>query len=102
MNKIITYFIYVISGEGMNNLEGKKVSLGTRDCPQNVANSSAFSYECNRGQSQMNAADFRANTVKFEHTSKFVVDICEVVVYSNPSKYFLFFFCHSVHSLKLN
>lgn len=71
----------------MNNLEHKRITLGSStNCPQVAGNASAFGYQCNREQSEINTADLRGSTVRFDHGSSFMVDICEVVVYTNPSK----------------
>jgi hypothetical protein len=70
----------------MSNLVNKKVTLGTTECPQLMGNASAFGYQCNRAMSQASTANREGNTVRFEHGSSFVIDICEVVIYSNPSK----------------
>lgn len=71
----------------MNNLVNKKVTLGTaKDCPQTAGNSSAFGYECNREQSQATTINQFGSTIRFTHSSFFMVDICEVVAYSNPSR----------------
>jgi hypothetical protein len=69
----------------MNNLEYKKVTLGTAECAQMSGNASAFGYRCNREMSQASTSNLVGSTVRFEHISKFVVDICEVVIYANPS-----------------
>lgn len=69
----------------MNNLEYKKVTLGTAECVERSGNASAFGYRCNREMSQASTSNLVGSTVRFEHISKFVVDICEVVIYANPS-----------------
>lgn len=75
----------------MENLENRKVTLGSsKTCPQNKGNSSAFGYECNREQTQVSSSDSRGNAVRFEHGSSFHVDICEVVIYANPSKLYIY------------
>lgn len=69
----------------MNNLMSKKVTLGTAECAQMAGNASAFGYQCNRAMSQASTSNLMGTTVRFEHSSNFVVDICEVVIYANPS-----------------
>ena len=71
----------------MSNLEKKKVTLGTTECPQLMGNASAFGYQCNRAMSQASTDNREGNTVRFEHGSSFAIDICEVVIYSNPSTF---------------
>ena len=69
----------------MSNLMNKKVTLGSAECAQMAGNASAFGYQCNRAMSQASTANLVGSTVRFEHSSTFVVDICEVVIYANPS-----------------
>jgi hypothetical protein len=71
----------------MSNLANKKVTLGSSECPQMNGNASAFGYQCNRAMSQASTANLEGSTVRFEHSSTFVIDICEVVIYANPSMY---------------
>ncbi|XP_057370604.1 uncharacterized protein LOC130691648 isoform X2 [Daphnia carinata] len=77
--------IFGKKGEGMNNLENKKVTLGSANCPQRTGNASAFGYQCNQAMSQATTSNLVGSTVRFEHSSTFVVDICEVVIYANPT-----------------
>ncbi|KAK4018928.1 hypothetical protein OUZ56_000963 [Daphnia magna] len=77
--------IFGKKGEGMNNLENKKVLLGSANCPQMTGNASAFGYQCNRAMTQATTSNLVGSTVRFEHSSSFVVDICEVVIYANPT-----------------
>ena len=48
-------------------------------------NASAFGFQCNRELSQASTNNQQGNTVRFDHGSNFTVEVCEVIIYANPS-----------------
>lgn len=80
-----SYFVSI--GTAMNNVVGQKLTLGNSFPCQDMRkeNKSTLVCNCQQESSQFNPAGQQFNSVRFEHTSPFVLLICEVVVYSNPS-----------------
>lgn len=78
-------FVVGKPGEGMENLIGPKLTLGSAQCQLDSGNKTALKFQCNRNQYQISQSNQIGNTIRFEHGSQFQLDVCEIVAYANPT-----------------
>ena len=86
---LLSVMAVVVDIGTIGNMVAKSVELDAVTCVERKTNKTSLLYECARESAEIDARATVGKTVRFEHSDAFSVAVCEVVVYTNPSRQLL-------------